>query len=384
MERADANPDMQEETLATPGVVDKYQAAGKIANDVLQRVITRCVPDANIVEICAYGDSEIEQEVKKVYGKKKIEKGIAFPTCISVNEICGHFSPLKTEPHKLKEGDLVKIDLGVHIDGFIAVAAHTIVASSKSDVTAEGRQADVVHAAYNALQVALRLLKPGQKNNDITEAITKVCESYQCNAVEGVLSHELKKHLIDGNNVIINKSTFDQKVDDYEFQVNEVFGLDIIVSTGEGKPKESELRTTVYKRAIEKSYSLKLKASRQFFSELNEKYPTLAFSLRSFEDETTAKLAVSECTKHELLYPYPVLTDKEGEFVAQFKYTVMVLKNNTTVIAGLPADLSKYKTTHKITDESVLALLNTSMDKTAQKKDKKKPAKPEGEEAPKQ
>lgn len=72
----------------------------------------------------------------------------------------------------------------------------------------------------------------------ITEAITKVAESYQCNAVEGVLSHELKKHLLDGNNVIINKATFDQKVDDYEFQVNEVFGLDVIVSTGEGKPKE--------------------------------------------------------------------------------------------------------------------------------------------------
>jgi len=384
VDRAEIDPEMQEETLATPGVVDKYQAAGKIANDVLQRVISRSVPDANIVDICAYGDDEIEQEVKKVYGKKKLEKGIAFPTCLSVNEVCGHYSPLKSEPHKLKEGDLVKIDLGVHIDGFIAIAAHTIVVSSKNDVSAEGRQADAIHAAYNALQVALRLLKPGQKNNDITEAITKVCESYQCNAVEGVLSHELKKHLIDGNNCIINKSTFDQKVDDYEFQVNDVFGLDIIVTTGEGKPKETELRTTVYKRAIEKSYSLKLKASRQFFSELNERYPTLAFSLRSFEDETTAKLAVSECCKHELLHAYPVLAEKEGEFVAQFKYTVLVLKNSTTVVAGLPVDLSKYKTTNKITDESILNLLNASMDKTAQKKDKKKTtANPEGE-APKQ
>jgi hypothetical protein len=64
-----------------------------------------------------------------------------------------------------------------------------------------------------------------------------VAEAYKVNPLEGVLSHELKKHLIDGNKSIINKETFDQKVDDHEFQVNEVYALDVIMSTGEGKPK---------------------------------------------------------------------------------------------------------------------------------------------------
>jgi len=105
-------------------------------------------------------------------------------------------------------------------------------------------------------------LRPGNKNNDVTDLITKITGIYGVNAVEGVLSHDLKKHVIDGNAVIINKRDFDQKVDDYEFQVNDVFGLDIIISTGEGKPKETEHRTTVFKRAIEKAYSLKLKAAR--------------------------------------------------------------------------------------------------------------------------
>ena len=54
-------------------------------------------------------------------------KGIAFPLCISVNEVCGHFTPLRDESEKLKNGDVVKLDLGVHIDGFIAMAAHTMV-----------------------------------------------------------------------------------------------------------------------------------------------------------------------------------------------------------------------------------------------------------------
>ena len=56
-----------------------------------------------------------------------MEKGISFPTCISVNNVVGHFSPLKTEDQLLKEGDVAKIALGVHIDGFVGQVAHTIV-----------------------------------------------------------------------------------------------------------------------------------------------------------------------------------------------------------------------------------------------------------------
>jgi len=90
------------------------------------------VPGASVVEICQEGDKLINDELSKVYNKKKIEKGIAFPVCISTNELCGHFSPLITEakdiPHNtLKQGDVAKIDLGVHIDGYIALVGHTIV-----------------------------------------------------------------------------------------------------------------------------------------------------------------------------------------------------------------------------------------------------------------
>lgn len=67
-----------------------------------------------------------------------MEKGIAFPTSISVNEICGHYTPLKSdaedkekELNTLRDGDVVKIDLGVHIDGYIALVAHTIVVGDK-------------------------------------------------------------------------------------------------------------------------------------------------------------------------------------------------------------------------------------------------------------
>ena len=188
--------------------------------------------------MCLFGDSTLLEDISKVFNKKQLFKGIAFPTCISVNEICGHFSPLEDESYAIKEGDLVKIELGAHVDGFAAFAAHTIVVQSDAKAVVTGPKADVILAAYKALQASLRLIKPGNFNNQVTEVISKVAESYNVNPLEGVLSHDLKKHLIDGNKVIINKETFEQKVEDQEFQVNDVFALDIYVSSGEGKTKE--------------------------------------------------------------------------------------------------------------------------------------------------
>lgn len=92
-----------------------------------------------------------------------MKKGIAFPTCLSVNNCICHFSPSKNDPDQiLKEGDVVKIDLGAHIDGFIAVAAYTVVCGATADKKITGRKADVILAAYHSGQAVLRMLKSGK------------------------------------------------------------------------------------------------------------------------------------------------------------------------------------------------------------------------------
>lgn len=95
----------------------------------------------------------MEEELKKVFTNKKskkLERGIAFPTCISVNNVFGHFSPLADESQLLVEGDIAKIDLGCHLDGFVATVAHTIIVSSDPNSKVEGKKAEVVLAAYYA------------------------------------------------------------------------------------------------------------------------------------------------------------------------------------------------------------------------------------------
>ena len=150
-----------------------------------------------------------------------------------------------------------------------------------------------------------------------------------------------------------------------------MIGLDIYVSTGEGKPKETEFRTTVYKRELEQVYNLKLKSARSFFTEVNKRFPTLPFSLRAFEDQVSAKVGQRECFEHGMILPYYVLADKAGEYVAQFHTTIAVQPRSTAILSGnLPLDVSRFESEHSIKDEGVKTLLASGLwkDEKAKKK----------------
>lgn len=125
---------------------------------------------------------------------------------------------------------------------------------------------------------------------------------------------------------------------------------------------------------MDMQYSLKSKHARAFFSIVNQKYPTLPFSIRGFEDLTGAKVGVKECVDHDLIMPYQVLTDKVGDYVAQFKGTVVVQPKSTAILCG-GRDLYNadgYKTENSIKDEALTALLAQPLWKEEKAKKAKK------------
>jgi len=202
-------------------------------------------------------------------------------------------------------------------------------------------------------------LKPGKKNTDVTDVIGQVASQFKCNPLEGVLSHQMKQFVIDGNQVIINKQTLDQKVEEFEFEDNSVYSLDIVMSTGEGKAKEGETRCNIFKRSVETSYQLKMQTSRDVFKEINKKFPTFPFSIRNLDDERKGKFAMSEMLKHGLVNSYPVLYEKGGEFIAQFKSTVLILPSGTYRLNQFP--LPYVTSEHKIESAELNALLTAPL-----------------------
>merc|ERR1711933_395039 len=125
---------------------------------------------------------------------------------------------------------------------------------------------------------------------------------------------------------------------------------------------------------------LKTQKARQFISEVGRRFPVLPFTIRAIEEEQVARVGVSEAKRHELLDEYPVLKEKDGHFVAQFKFTVLLLPGGTKKITGLPlGDLEKkVASSHSVQDEDLKKLLASSAN--PKKAKKKKAAPKDGEE----
>ncbi|KAG2205995.1 DNA-binding protein [Mucor mucedo] len=360
--------------VSDSNVQTKYKDAGKIADAVLDQVIKLCVVDAKIVDICMAGDKLLKEATAAIYnkkGKNKVTKGIGFPTTVSVNNCVAHFSPLPSDPEAaitLKEGDVAKIQLGAQFDGYCSTVATTIVVGAKAPVT--GAKADVIKAAETALEAAIRLIRPGNKNMEVTKTVDKIAEAYGVKAVEGMLSHNQLKDKTDGEKqIILNPS--DNHLRDFkriEFAENEVYAIDILISTGEGKVRPLKTRTTIYKNTGIR-YQLKMAASRAVLSEIQQKAGAFPFTLRDLEDERKARMGIVEAAKHQTVLPYDVMYERDEAVVAQYLSTVMVTKNGNTLLTNPRFDAVEVKSEKSVKDEEILKLLATSY--TAPKKEKK-------------
>jgi len=263
--------------------------------------------------------------------------------------------------------------LGTQFDGLIAVGAHTFVCTTTPEQPITGRAADVICAAYYAGEAALRLCRPEHKASEIVSIIDQIAKVFGCNVVQGVLSHQLGRFQLQGEKTIVNKPHPDEVPADFEFEQGEVYAIDIAMSTGEGKVHQGEDRTTVFSRDPDVTYSLRLNASRQLFAEIKKKYPFGAFSLRGFEDQSKVRLGIGEIQKHELVQPFPVLYEAEGELVAQFKFTVLILAGSIQKITFHPPPFVQSQ--HEITDFKINQILKLGLKRKSNSAKKRKPKK---------
>jgi curved DNA binding protein len=286
----------------------------------------------------------------------------------------------------LKVGDVVKMDLGCHMDGYIAVAAHTCIVPETPDQapTVDEATGHVAVAAYHAMLVAAKAIQAGATNMQVTEAVERVAKHYGVTPISSVRMHQMKRYVLDGvKEVALSKPNPDQQHENPEeklaectFEQGEVYAVDVAMSSGDGNARPGDMRTTVFKRNVEQQYSLKVPASRALLSEVDKKFPTLPFTIRHLNDVRKARLGLSECIQHGLLMPYPTLYEHSGK-VAHFKCTVLLLPSGTVRVTGL--DMPEYFTSSKEPDEATAAVLKELEDEEAKraarkaaKKNKKK------------
>lgn len=354
-------------SIRDPANARKYQQAGTVANQAIAKVRGACVAGAKIFDLCQIGDESVLEQLKALAGESEGTHGIAFPTCVNPNNIPAHYSPEgagEKSNVEVQDGDVINIMLGAHVDGFPAIVAETLIVGESKESPVTGKKADLLHSTWNASEAAIRQLKAGGKNWDITRVVDAVAKDFQTSAVQSMLSHNMDQNVIYGPKEIIINPAKEHKtsMDTHKFADHEVYGLDILVSTSsDGKVKRSNFSTTIYKLTGQ-NHALKLKTSQVALKAFKEKVQGLfPANIKIFEDPRRTRLGLIMCAKHDVTLAYDIMEGKADEPIAQFFTTVAITPEGLVKYTSPSFDGSLYTTDKKVEDEDLAKLIATPL-----------------------
>ena len=286
---------MDEETLA------KLKKAGKIAAEALQFGKTLIKKDASLLDVT----KKIEEKIAQLGGKP------AFPVQVSLNDSAAHFCPDEDDKIIFKD-QLVSIDVGVHIDGFIG-------GDNALTVDLSGENEDLVKASREALNNAIKIIKPGIKISEIGKAIQETIQSFGFAPVRNLSGHGLDHFNIHSKPSIPNYDNGDQT----ELEEDQLIAIEPFASKGAGIIYESGNATVfqlIGKKPVRNIFT------RQILKEL-EKYNGLPFCRRWLTEKLSlpkVNFALRELSNLEILREYPPLIDKNHGLISQAEHTLIV------------------------------------------------------------
>lgn len=292
--------------------VEWYSRAGKIAKKVreqMTRVVHEGIP---IIDVCEKAENLIREEGGKP----------AFPCNVSVNEIAAHYTSPPGDRQAVPPHSLVKVDVGVHLDGYIADTAITICSSPEHE--------HLVRAAEEALRVAVHAVRAGASTSEVGKAIQKAIKAYGCKPISNLTGHQIGRYLIHTGKSIPNiPHLIGSKIREGEVIALEPF---VTVAKGAGRVENGPQKTIF--RFLKRKSQLR-KSARLLLNHIEGTYRTLPFAerwLRGIVPDESYAAAFQELLTTRCLASYPVFIEASGEKVAQAEHTVLVLKDGCQVL----------------------------------------------------
>ncbi|MCE4606932.1 MAG: type II methionyl aminopeptidase [Desulfurococcales archaeon] len=295
----------------TEEVIKKYIEAGRIAKEVREYSDKIVKPGEKALNVCL----ELEGKIISIGGK------LAFPCNISINEVAAHFTPSHNDETRIPPDAVVKIDLGVHIDGYIADTAKTIDLSDKHVLLLE--------ASREALEKAVEKLKPGVKAFEIGLVIEQAIKNYGFKPVRNLTGHSIDRYRIHAGLSIPN---YGDRFAVFKMIKGMTVAIEPFATNGKGLTREGRI-TNIY--SLAKTNPRKLdQESREVFDYISQEYKTLPFTPRwlvPIFGETTVQHAMRVLIKTKTLYVYPILVEVGKGLVSQFEHTILLTKDGKIV-----------------------------------------------------
>ena len=283
-------------------VLENYRKAGRILAKVCQEARSKVDVDVPLIEVAEFVEGSIRKEGAEP----------AFPCNISRDREAAHYTP-GPEDDSIFGESMTKLDIGVHVDGYIADAAITVDLSGHPEL---------VEASQAALGAAIELVTPGVNTADIGVAIEQAITGYGFKPVANLTGHGLERYSAHAEPIIPNK-VLDKGV---TLKEGDVIAIEPFATNGSGRISEAS-QTEIF--GFSGRRPVRSPQARDLLKEI-QKYKTLPFARRWLVGERI-DYALMQLLRAGIIHSYPVLWEVEGALVSQAEHTVIVLENGCEV-----------------------------------------------------
>lgn len=286
-------------------IFEKYEKAKSISDSIMLYAKPLIKESALALDVA----EKIEHRIKELGG------GLAFPVNISVNENAAHYTPDIADTLRFKTNDLVKIDIGVHVEGYIWDRAFTVCVGKKTH--------PLIEAAEHALGEAMKAIKPGARIFEISEIVESVLEQRGFKPIRNLCGHGLDRYEQHSRFSIPNGRN---NIKD-ELEPNQAIAMEVFSTEGVGLVKDSK-PVLIYGYVQDKP--LRLWESRRILDAAKAEFSNLPFAkrwltkLKPAISQLKIEMALNQLLAVEAIREYPVLKEESGAAVAQAEETIVL------------------------------------------------------------
>jgi len=282
---------------------EKHREAGEILQTVREEAVDRIEVGASHLELVEH----VESRIRELGGKP------AFPMNVCIDEEAAHGTPSADDSSTFGE-EMINIDIGVHVDGWIADSAVTVDLSGTDEL---------VEASAAALDTAIEMAEPGIDTSVLGDVIGRTIEGYGYNPIVNLTGHGLGHYEQHTSPNIPNKKV-PQGV---TLEVGDVVAIEPFATDGRGKVTEGNEEEIF---ALEKEGSVRNRQARQALEQITEEFRTLPFATR-WLDVSRAEMTLRRLKQRNIVHGYPILKEKRGSLVSQKEHTIIITENGCEV-----------------------------------------------------
>jgi methionyl aminopeptidase len=295
-----------------PPIPEQYRKSGRITSELRPIVQSAVTPGATYLEVCELVKREVESRGAR----------LAFPTGIGVNQVTAHYAPQDGDESVFKEDDVVKVDYGVHVDGYVADTSLTVTYNPDYNLLLEATQ--------RALEAAISTARKETRTGEIGRAIHREAARFGFKTIENLTGHTLDRYTVHAGKSIPNLYMPGMQ----DLKKGDVFAIEPFLTPGSaaGYVVDAPSQTIFSLVARKKTGRPELDA---FEERIWDERKTLPFTPQWYSKDIGAgKLEgiVSKLVAKRVLRAYPTLVEASGKPVAQFEHTMALDESGLSVL----------------------------------------------------